>query len=97
MTKLPPGPPDADVRPGGKTPGPPLPVAAIRDAVITSLGRPPGLYRVVVLPLWQGHYRVNVVTGSDATSVCIPHSYFVEAGDDGAVISSTPPIVRLYP
>jgi hypothetical protein len=71
--------------------------ALIRDAVITSLGRPPGLYRVAVLPLWQGHFRVNVLIGPDPTSVCIPHSYFVVAGDDGKIISSKPPIVRLHP
>jgi hypothetical protein len=71
--------------------------AAIRDAIITSLGRPPGLYRVAVVPLWQGHYRVNVMIGPDATSICIPHSYFVVVGDDGAIMSSTPPILRLHP
>jgi hypothetical protein len=69
----------------------------IQDAIITSLGRPPGLYRVAVLPIWQGHYRVNVLIGPDATSVRIPHSYFVVVGHDGAIISSSPPIVRLYP
>jgi len=69
----------------------------IQDAIITSLGRPPGLYRVAVFPIWQGHYRVNVLIGPDATSVCIPHSYFVVVGHDGSIISSSPPIVRLYP
>lgn len=82
---------------GGKSLGQPPPGAAIRDAVIRSLGRPPGLYRVAVLPLWGSYYRVNVLTGSDATSVRIPHSYFLEVGAEGAVVSASPPIVRLYP
>jgi hypothetical protein len=55
------------------------------------------LYRVAVIPLWQGCYRVNVLIGPDPTSICIPHSYFVEVGDDNAIISSSPPIVRLHP
>jgi hypothetical protein len=71
--------------------------ASIREAIITSLGRPRGLYRVAVIPLWQGCYRVNVLIGPDPTSICIPHSYFVEVGDDNAIISSSPPIVRLHP
>jgi hypothetical protein len=71
--------------------------ATIRDAVISSLGRPQGLFRVAVLPLWQGHYRVNVLIGPDATSVSIPQSYFVVVGDNGAIVRCTPPIVRLYP
>jgi hypothetical protein len=69
----------------------------IREAIVTSLGRPPGLYRVAVLPIWQGHYRVNVLIGPDATAVRIPHSYFVVVGDDDAIIRSIPPIIRLYP
>jgi len=97
VTKLPMAAPGTDAQTGQKTSVPPSLDTMIRDAIITSLGRPPGLYRVAVLPLWQGHYRVNVLTGSDATSVCIPHSYFVTTGDDGAIISASPPIVRLHP
>ncbi len=97
MTKLPVIGPDREGRGSEQTPGQMSPAVVIRDAIIASLGRPPGLYRVAVVPLWQGRYRVNVLTGPDATSVCIPHSYFVEAGDDGSIISASPPIVRLYP
>jgi hypothetical protein len=39
---------------------------------------------------------VNVLIGPDAASAKITHSYFVEAGDDGTIISSSPPLVRLY-
>jgi hypothetical protein len=68
---------------------------AIRAAVIRMLGRPPGLFRIVVLPLWSNHYRVNVLIGSDASAVSIPHSFFVKAGEQG-IVSSSPPIAKLY-
>lgn len=97
MTKLPMRTPDGETRAGDTDPKHSVPEEAIRGAVLTSLGRPPGLYRVAVLPLWAGYYRVNVMTGPDHTSVLIPHSYFVKAGADGVVISATPPIVRQYP
>src|SRR5207248_1820010 len=46
---------------------------AIRAAVLAALGRPGRLYRVAVVPLWGDHFRVNVFTGEDPTSVQIPH------------------------
>jgi hypothetical protein len=49
-----------------------------------------------VSKLWRDHYRVNVLTGSDATTVRIPHSYFVRTGVGGDVVSTAPPITRLY-
>jgi len=76
---------------GGKSPA-----AAIRTRVLASLGVPPGLYRVNVLPVWAGRYRVNVLTGPDAASARVAHSYFVEAGEDGTIVSSSPPLLRLY-
>jgi len=97
MTKLPMIAPDSEVGLGQKLPSRASREETIRAAVITSLGRPPGLYRVAVIPLWPSHYRVNVLIGPDATSVCIPQSYFVVVGDEGAIIRSTPPIIRLYP
>jgi hypothetical protein len=97
MTTLPMSDAGGEVRAGEKIPGQAPTRAAIRDAVIRSLGRPPGLYRVAVLPLWQDYYRVNVLIGPDATSACIPHSYFLAVRDDGAILSASPPIVRLYP
>jgi hypothetical protein len=75
----------------------PSPGAVIKARVLAALGLPPGLYRVSVLPVWAGHYRVNVLTGQDAASARIAHSFFVEAGDDGAIISASPPLARLYP
>jgi len=72
------------------------PDAAIRDSVMSTLGQPPGLLRVVVLPLWRNYYRVNVLTGADATTIKIVHSFFVEAGESGDIIKSSPRIMRTY-
>lgn len=81
---------------GGGDANRPGPDVAIRTAVLNSLGSPTGLYRVAVLPLWKGHYRVNVMTGADASSVRIVNSYFVEADDRGAILHSKPPIKKEY-
>lgn len=69
---------------------------AIRAGVLTALGRPAGLFRVAVVPLWGDNYRVNVVTGDDASSVRIPNSYFVTADDRGNILGSTPLIQKQY-
>jgi hypothetical protein len=70
---------------------------AIRAGVLAALGRPGRLFRVAVLPLWGDHFRVNVITGDDPTSVRIPHSYFVAADGRGNIIESTPHIRKEYP
>lgn len=96
MTKLPMNtPPDespANVEPRER----PRPTAAIRQAVLAALGQPPRLYRVNVLPLWSNYYRVNVLVGSDLTSVETAHSFFVAADEVGRILASTPPLARLY-
>ncbi len=97
MTKLPmsspPGEPPADEEGARDRPSQD---AALRNSVITSLGVPPDLYRVAVMPLWGNRYRVNVLVGADPTSVRIAHSYFVEVGAVGNIITTTPRITRLY-
>ena len=70
---------------------------AIRAGVLAALGRPGQRFRVVVVPLWGDHFRVNVVTGDDPSSVRIPHSFFVAADGRGNIIESTPSIQREYP
>jgi hypothetical protein len=69
---------------------------AIRAGVLTALGRPAGLYRVAVMPLWDNNFRVNVVTGDEVVGVLIPNSYFVKADDLGKILGSEPPIRKLY-
>ena len=70
--------------------------AAIRAGVIKALGRPADLLRVTVVPLWSDYYRVNVVTGSDPTSITIPNSFFVSADAAGSILTATPPIRKVY-
>ena len=70
---------------------------AIRAGVLAALGRPDQRFRVVVVPLWADHFRVNVFTGDDPSSVRIPHSFFVAADARGNIIKSTPSIHREYP
>jgi len=74
----------------------PRPTAAIRDGVLAALGRPPGLYRVAVMPLWLNCYRVNVLVGTDPTAVQTAHSYFVTTDEAGRILATTPPLTRLY-
>lgn len=82
--------PDTDTRNG-------LPQdRAVLRAVLAALGRPPDLFRAVVRPLWENHFRVNVLTGTDVTSAWIAHSYFVEAGAAGDILAATPQITRRY-
>lgn len=75
----------------------PQPTAQIQSGVLAALGRPQGLYRVAVLPLWTNHYRVNVLVGTDPTAVQIAHSYFVAADEAGGIITAAPPLTRRYP
>ena len=68
----------------------------IRVGVLKALGRPSELLRVNVMPLWGDHFRVNVVTGEDATAVAIPNSFFVTVDDRGTILRSEPSIQKLY-
>jgi hypothetical protein len=70
--------------------------AAIGGHVLHALGEPGGLYQVEVRPLWQDHYRVNVLVGADAASVRVAHSFFLVTGGDGKILTSTPKITRQY-
>jgi hypothetical protein len=68
----------------------------IRVSVLKALGRPSELLRVNVMPLWGNHFRVNIVTGEDATAVTIPNSYFVTVDERGTILRSEPIIQKLY-
>jgi hypothetical protein len=67
---------------------------SIRARVLAALGRPAGLVKVAVLPVWGNHFRVNV--WADGGSASIPHSYFVTADERGAILDAEPPIERRY-
>jgi hypothetical protein len=68
----------------------------IEGQVLQALGKPSGLRAVDVRPLWERHYRVNVLVGRDVTSVTVAHSYFLEADGTGDIVETTPKIVRRY-
>jgi hypothetical protein len=68
---------------------------AIRARVLAALGRPAGLLKVSVRPLWGDHFRVNVWTGS-SDGATIPDSYFVTADKQGVITKSEPPIENRY-
>lgn len=86
--------PDPEPLPGGKGFGDQRPEAVIRARILHALGERDRVYRVAVVPLWRGHYRVNVLTGVDAATARIAHSYFVVADDRGAIAHSVPEIAR---
>ena len=96
MTTLPMSSPPDEPRASAETQNRPQPTATIQRSVLAALGRPPGLYRVAVLPLWPNYYRVNVLVGTDPTAVRIAHSYFVAADEAGRILTTTPPLTRLY-
>lgn len=95
MPKAPTRPPGGEPHQTEDTPNRP-PDGLIRTGVLGALGRPPGLYEVAVRALWENHYRVNVLIGTDPTALRIAHSYFVEAQENGDILSATPRITRLY-
>src|SRR5438445_12883917 len=92
MTKLPMSSPPGESEMGEGPRDRPRPIATIQSGVLASLGRPPGLYRVAVVPLWLNYYRVNVLVGTDPTAVQIAHSYFVASDEAGRILTTTPPL-----
>ncbi len=70
--------------------------AAISGQVMHALGQPGDLHRVEVRPLWEDHYRVNVLVGLDAASVRVAHSYFLVTDEKGTIVTATPTITRQY-
>ncbi len=70
--------------------------AVIGKHVMHTLGEPGELRTVQVRPLWDDHYRVNVLVGPDAASVKVAHSYFLVADGQGNVVTSTPRITKQY-
>jgi hypothetical protein len=69
---------------------------AICLSIIAALGRPSDFLRITARRVTENGYRVNVVTGNDAASARIAHSYFVTADANGKVTASEPMIVKQY-
>jgi hypothetical protein len=53
------------------------------------------MIRVSVLPLWGDKFRVNV-WAAGGNGAGIPDSFFVTADDQGAILTSQPPIRKRY-
>ena len=70
--------------------------AIIGEQVIHQLGQPGDLHTVQVRRLWDEHYRVNIVIGTDATSVRIADCFFLITDSSGNIIQSSPKIVKRY-
>jgi hypothetical protein len=70
--------------------------AALGQLVLHTLGQPPDLQSVQVRPLWEDHYRVNVLVGPDAASTRVAHSYFLVVDSAGKVLTTTPTLRRHY-
>jgi hypothetical protein len=68
----------------------------VREHVLHALGEPHILFRVHIHPLRDENYRMNVYVGTNAANFKVPYSYFVEADDEGKVLSSSPTIYKRY-
>jgi hypothetical protein len=64
--------------------------------IMAALGRPSDFLRITVRQVTESGYRVNVVTGADAASARIAHSFFITADAAGKVATSEPAIVKQY-
>ena len=70
--------------------------ALIGHYVLHALGEPGAGHRIQVRPLWDDHFRVNVVVGTEVGAASIAHSYFLRADGDGKVLDCTPKIIKAY-
>lgn len=70
--------------------------AHVGKQVMDTLGQPRNLLGVQVRPLWEDHYRVNVLVGADSTSVTVAHSYFLVVDSAGKILTATPKLGREY-
>jgi hypothetical protein len=74
----------------------------IEQQVIRRLGRPRDLHRIVVKPLWDTCFRVNVIRrDSSQPSATLPEyritdSFFVLTSPEGGIIRTEPEIVKKY-
>ncbi len=66
----------------------------IAEQVIHGLGKPAIPHLVQVRSLWGHFFRVNVLTGEDATRMKVAHSYFLKTDSEGLIVTSTPKIVK---
>jgi hypothetical protein len=68
--------------------------AVTGSQVLRVLGGAGAKGRVDVRPLWDGHYRVNLVVGDGPGCVTIARSFFLRADGAGNVLESTPELTK---
>ena len=68
----------------------------ISKKVLLALGRPTNLCRIQVRRLWEDHYRVNVLVGTEVYSARIGHSYFLVMDAEDNIIRCMPPLAKQY-
>jgi len=68
----------------------------IGASVMIALGHPEDFFRVLVVRLWENHYRVNIQTGVDPVSLRVAHSFFLTTDENGKIVASNPAITRQY-
>jgi hypothetical protein len=69
---------------------------AIGRQVLHALGEPGNFLGVQVRSLWEGHFRANVLVGTDIPSARVAHSYFLVADGAGNILTSAPEMIRRY-
>ena len=76
--------------------------AKIKSQVLAKIGTPPRLHRVEVSKHHNGNYRVNVWEQPEpvknltvTASARIRSSYYLKVSDEGEIIRSNPPLVKL--
>ena len=65
-------------------------------SVMCALGQPADFLRASARRVSPNTYRVNVFIGPHVASAKVAHSFFVEADNDGKVVSSNPPVKKMY-
>lgn len=73
------------------------PEARVVGEVLARLGMPERLHEIKVKMVAAGKYRVNVYVQAGTGTYRVAHSFFVETDPSGALLSSSPAIVRAYP
>ena len=68
----------------------------VAAGVMRALGQPADFLRASARRVSPNTYRVNVFVGAHVASAKVAHSFFLEADDDGKVLSSNPPVRKMY-
>ena len=68
----------------------------VAAGVMRALGQPANFLRVSARLISPNTYRVNVFIGPHVASAKVAHSFFVAADNEGKLLSSNPPVKKMY-